>query len=518
MNSTPPFRTNIRCPDSILSADDISLLRDFRIAQVTQETLERAVTHHNELILWEAAAWVSFMSSTVIPREGWNSYLREYCISVLRRALDDADVEELAWTPVLDVLAQTNWWKETAIEKQASGDESIPTPNARMTKLIEWLQQNPPREAIEECLRFRAPIIKETIARHAPVLADWLLDELLNDARIAQILVQNPAASQETKERIADWICKKWEAEVANEGATIITYIDLERRMENWRLEGDVLANLIREGLGIEDRGNIVDRARKLSTELRAKFSPLKWAACLKEACERVLLEDPDLTKDDIEHAVQKGSAEIAARAILHPKATSADIEEALYERPLRSARAVALAALRLANDTIDENLLLRFLELRDVKVTDAIILHPATTPRVFRKIAEGRLARGHMMSLAQTPNARRIPEIRKRLLKSNKNDVLLALLEDKIPEEFPDLFARLAKNSPEAAMALVIRGDVPAGIRLSPKIVTEILSRVSQFTRADAITYLVPLVDGQGEISAAIEPQQSNKGRRRTQ
>lgn len=121
------------------------------------------------------------------------------------RAIRDADIENVVWTPLLDALASNNVWpsKPYYVQKGSAGD--IQTASARARALVPWIEQQTDPGAFEDLWEFRYKQIRECVARHARCLNAAWIHRILQDVDLISDLADNPWLTQDQRQQLHDW-------------------------------------------------------------------------------------------------------------------------------------------------------------------------------------------------------------------------------------------------------------------------------------------------------------------------
>lgn len=143
------------------------------------ERVERWLRHPDERVVLAAM-------------DRWEHALRasgRVCRRAIAHALDEAEREGVAWTPVLDHAAAAGLWVCAT-----AGDLDFPGPTARFERLRTWIAEQATRGEATGLARWsRVPFVKALVGAETPHLDVDLVEMLARDGVPHHQLARNPA-------------------------------------------------------------------------------------------------------------------------------------------------------------------------------------------------------------------------------------------------------------------------------------------------------------------------------------
>lgn len=350
---------------------------------------------------------------TPFPRFDTKKHFR--LLGIWAKAYAQAIHEGVVWTPVLDRIAgRRQYWP-------------LRTPGQRVLGSPDFLDRLPPTHRID--LPYR------NLAEHADLLQDWISGG--DPERVALLL------RAETDDFVACGL-----AQIRRLSRTLLFEILRQR---------PTMAPILARRRTLSAR--IRDALKEWAFEdlLRTKE---RWASLKNE-------EESYQTKWDLAYGARV-LQELAWSRQSHgvPSFTMVDAERVLallgtdQDVPI-SSRTVATEILLASTPFLDETALLKLiphLKREPSLLRRLVVTANRATPRVWKACLEHSSTEAVFEGLSLIPAAVRDPEIRARICRSDRVDVLLRLVDSATEQEFPRLYRKLLRRSPEAAAQALSR------------------------------------------------------------
>lgn len=340
---------------------------------------------------------------------GWGKKKRamDAKLRLYMQALEEADAEEVVWTPLLDAIASRRF--SPSIFTYRSGADgrtvSIESPERRVERLIPWIQSQTDPSAFDPLWSFEYSHVRRCIVRHAKCLTnDWVQRVLQGEAEVWH-LARNPTLTEQQRQKIHDWALACFKG-AQKYGVFYQTHLGLHAK---WTL------------IALQETG---------------------WP--VPQSTREVLL---NIANTKINNGTWRPTSVDAQRSL----------SDALY---LRGAAMETLLELK---DLSTQHLIRLFDAIQDGisgYQLNRFLQHPAADLNFLRHIARhaSRLQGTVRQVLAEKAEARHDPVIREILTKSTSPTLHVALCQDATnPETFSKHFRKILRNSPEKALAVLM-------------------------------------------------------------
>lgn len=467
MNQTPLFRVLV-CPSDSLARD----------GQVSAEWQERALHHLATRDEGSAEALAPFIEEAdelllwlwLLDLPGRNALSREKAELVWERLERDARAEGVVWTPTMDV-ADTR-----GVLAEYPGLDQI-------TKFIEplarWMETSTAGE-LHALTQFRSSRLPFEAARR---VRDW-------------------------DEKLVEWVC----------GVDLA----MPRLARNEHLTGATLAHLARTTWQSyrKERGDARNSYRSRRITLRkSTLTQLAERSAIpadvqdammedRRVTASILLSDPALGEERLAEVVS-GSLE---RQQWEQVATHPDRSRALTSQIVGQSKE-ACRALLAAGESDPE--VLAHMYASHPALAPVLAAHgPAPISFVRHLLGQDQTA-AVTVPLSARADVAMHPEIRPFLLASRAHETQRNLLEQRVPGDFMELFAQVARHDPRAALAELEKG-LPHGVRMDAAALAPLLRSPVRAYRLAALTALGQREDEQDTSEPSEDAAQVSRGRTR--
>lgn len=443
-----PFRSQLRGTADLETTRLLSRILDARVRGVALPDLAETIDSANEIVLWNLAQHLQHHHKDSAVAGVFSSQPSDWvrqAARLLERALRDADAEGAVWTPVLDALAGSDAWYAILEDGHVPRSETLPSAYTRAALLAPWIAKTRDTEAIMNLLEFRAEEIHAVVAEHAPVLDRDIVARLVLTPPIVGRIFAARTVDETLGSALIDRAYRMWEKLVLENDKT-------PSGMKN--PEDATVRSLLLRGISFPEplRSEVLAFARNASRRPKDRQTAAYFLVLDRNTPADLLVElerlvDPDARKD----------------ILAHPHCP---IE--LWNRLVSNVYDL-IAALGRHQFTAEKVSLVFELYRRsnDARLLKGLLWQENGTIEIWRAgIAHGNREgdlHAHAV-LALNARARQHPEIRAALLTSSSAAVLLALLEDRRPEEFELLMLGLLRARPDSAFALLEKGTIPIG------------------------------------------------------
>lgn len=513
-----PYRIELKGTADASTMDLLYRILEARVHRWSLPDLPEIIETANELVLWELVGLLRDESPDLYNVGAFPSAFSRLRLvaKLIDRAIRDADAEGVIWTPILDVLAETQSWFDITAQRQHLQDVAVPTPKERAQRLVPWISNATDPAALRGLARFRSSVILTLLAQHAPVFDEETLSSLPHFPWLANVLVTNPAFDAKAAQFL---IRRAYEAWKESQAEATNPHSVNQHDLVQWR--GNFLLMLLKEGhpLPPDIRADILDLIQQ---------RPSDGALWLTQ----FLLSDPSTPMEILRQVPDSLLDAVASSALAHPNCPPETWE-------------------RLANNNHDLDSALQRYQLPPERLARVYerCLQSGRNPRILAGIAHQQNATPEMwlaalanqdpsergkilVALASNPKARQQPDIRAALLASvgaaapaarghaKKGsalerglaiEVITQLLEDRRPEEFEPLMLSYYRRDSNAALDHLQKDGIPAGAPFPTRLFARILGSRNNQHRLSAITMLAELkaagqISDHFEIPGAIE------------
>lgn len=450
---SPPYRRNFRNSQDV--SDELSRQVLLKVTAGTKSYSRKRNKEDRDI---DSDAWSTHSSELVrwlfVRHEshyGLGSSDREMVVQLISRALEEAEAEEVVWTPLLDVLVEQRYWAArvdnyaATYEAYKNGELKL-APIDQAEKLAGWVKEQKKPESFLELMSFSAGEIKEVIGRHATCLDVDTIEQLLKDGpeKRAIAILENENVSGPEKEAAYLWLARGMAGDRETYGVPSSSATALYRLAASpTGLPEEVRGVLIRNGRYSRnsEQLRIVATDRAITNEAIDELVRNEHMNVRAE-----LLANPNLPKDRIKDAVPSDSPQLMRATI-----------ESLARRPQVPDAAIQyIYTLQgVGNETL------------------ASLLRENTNIKLLRLLAQTPGDPETLMAIANIPAARKDPGIREILLSSRSPRVAGEFIRGATAEEFPRLLRMLGNYDAEAAVDAL--DYMPEGTKLSKKDVESI-------------------------------------------
>jgi hypothetical protein len=458
MPAKVPFRTEIQKSESPSATDALFRIIDRSGSPLDAKEVDALAFHPDERV---PMALVETWETDEFPPALW------------QRAQRDLEADGVAWTPLFDRL----------IARGARQTDIVIL--VQLEALGRWLREEAGDEATN-LLEFRTPGIAHLVAtewrRITPEGARALASDITTCMQMLNRSHMPGYARRALHLHLAEQICQAR----ADHGEVLQMLDDA-----NQTLESETRAVFLRDPSWMED-SDLVTFIR-----LSPDITPPEFQVLAEEVWYNRTMPSPfDASSSD--------HLELRAIVAAHPATPEAWVEILLdgSALPMRVAAMVDGCEL---SDPFQHALLTRLKRAQKVgAVVDGAAMrlcdNVSSKPEIWAWANEScPNSVGVTRALARNQNARAVPELRARILEFRDPASLKGLWQDRMPEEFAEIYAVLAAREPEWMIGELETHGVPAGARLPDDWMLPLLAAREPGYRARAFALLSLLAPPQG-------------------
>lgn len=208
---------------------------------------------------------------------------------MVETALLEARQEGVAWTPLLDQLAEMRIWPAQRLRGHFYQEHDLPSPTQQAGKLASWVQQQNSPENLEPLFDFEAAVVGEVLASHVSVLSEAQQGALLEDGH-ALTLVENENLPSSRRQQIVDRFYEELGIVSSRDKASWRPVLSEAAR--RGLLSRKLTDTLIEKYAHIRGMEKVLIHAEHLTTEQLQQVSTsdqnTSWVAAHSAACEAV--------------------------------------------------------------------------------------------------------------------------------------------------------------------------------------------------------------------------------------